>query len=152
MRAGEIARAAGVSKDTLRYYERNRLLRIVPRSANGYRWYPPETLQRIALIRRGLLLGFSVPELRRFLAARDSGAAPCKQVRALAAEKLTDVEHRLAELRQLRNVLQRSLQDWDRLLADASGGPAHLLDSNRQDTRLRRVRRTEGWHGKETIR
>jgi MerR family transcriptional regulator, copper efflux regulator len=152
MRAGEIARLAGVSKDTLRYYERNRLLRAVPRDANGYRWYPAETLQRVALIRRGLLLGFSVPELRRFLATRDSGAAPCKQVRTLAAEKLSDVERRIADLQELRGVLRRTLHDWDRLLAGANGKPAGLLDSTRQDGRLRRIRRPKGWLRKEPLR
>src|SRR6266567_3333784 len=45
-RSGELAKLTGVSTDTLRFYERNRLLPPAPRAANGYRCYPPESLQR----------------------------------------------------------------------------------------------------------
>src|SRR4051812_28364362 len=66
-RSGELAKLAGVSTDTLRFYERNRLLPLAPRAANGYRCYPAESLQRVFLIRRALGLGFSVAELARVL-------------------------------------------------------------------------------------
>src|SRR5437660_586387 len=82
-RSGELAKLAGVSTDTLRFYERNRLLPLAPRATNGYRCYPQESLQRVLLIRRALGLGFTVAELARVLKARDSGGAPCKTVRAL---------------------------------------------------------------------
>jgi len=129
-RSGELADLAGVSTDTLRFYERKRLLPLAPRSANGYRCYPRESLQRVLLIRRALGLGFSVVELARILKARDSGGAPCKTVRALAAEKLEQVEERLKELRRFRRELTTTLQDWDHRLAGAAPGkPAHLLEA-----------------------
>jgi hypothetical protein len=76
LRSGELAKLAGVSPDTLRYYERNRLLPAPPRAANGYRCYPAQSLERVQLIRRALGLGFSVEEL-----ASHSSTARCLQGR-----------------------------------------------------------------------
>ena len=136
-RSGELAKLTGVSTDTLRFYERNRLLPLAPRAANGYRCYPPESLQRVLLIRRALGLGFSVAELARVLKARDSGGAPCKTVRALAAEKLEQIEVQLKDLVRFRKELNVVISDWDRRLAGASPGkPVHLLESfGRSSTR-----------------
>lgn len=74
LRSGELARIAGVSGDTVRYYERLRLLPAAPRSASGYRLFPPESIVRIQLIRSALSIGFSTRELREILGERDRGA------------------------------------------------------------------------------
>jgi len=129
-RSGELAKLTGVSSDTLRFYERNRLLPLAPRAANGYRCYPPEALPRVLLIRRALGLGFSVAELARVLKARDSGGAPCKTVRALAGEKLEQIESQMKELVRFRKELTRVIADWDSRLTGAPfGKPLHLLDA-----------------------
>src|SRR4051794_2680091 len=129
-RSGELAKLTGVSTDTLRFYERNRLLPLAPRAANGYRCYPPESLQRVLLIRGALGWGFSIAELARVLKARDSGGAPCKTVRALAAEKLQQIEAQMEELIRFRRELTRVIKDWDSRLACApTGKPLHLLES-----------------------
>jgi DNA-binding transcriptional MerR regulator len=65
VRAGALARAAGVSTDTLRHYERKGVLGAPRRSANGYREYPPESLERVRLIRRALCFGLTLDELAR---------------------------------------------------------------------------------------
>ena len=130
VRAGELARAAGVSTDTLRHYERKGVLGAPRRSANGYREYPPDALARVLLVRRALAYGFTLDELARVLRARERGAAPCREVRALAAAKLSDVEARLGELTALREELRTTLADWDsRLSKAADGGRAGLLES-----------------------
>jgi DNA-binding transcriptional MerR regulator len=130
LRSGELAKLTGVSTDTLRFYERNRLLPFAPRAANGYRCYPTESLDRVLLIRRALSLGFSVAELARILKARDSGASPCKTVRALAAEKLEQIEAQMKDLARFRKELTATLRDWDHRLAGMSPGkPAHLLEA-----------------------
>ncbi|MET0648370.1 MAG: heavy metal-responsive transcriptional regulator [Pyrinomonadaceae bacterium] len=130
MRAGELARAAGVSTDTLRHYERKGVLQRPRRGANGYRQYPPEALDRVLLVRRALGVGFTLDELARVLSVRDRGAAPCREVRALAAAKLTEVEEQLAELAALRVELRATLEEWDaRLTRAADGGRAGLLES-----------------------
>jgi len=129
-RSGELAKLTGVSTDTLRFYERNRLLPLAPRAPNGYRCYPSESLQRVLLIRRALGLGFSVAELARVLKARDSCAAPCKIVRALAGEKLEQIESQMKELLRFRKELTHVIKDWDSSLEGApSGKPLHLLEA-----------------------
>jgi MerR family transcriptional regulator, copper efflux regulator len=130
LNSGELARLAGVSSDTLRYYERRRLLASVPRSANGYRLFPPQTLHRVQLIRAALSIGFSVSELCEIFRERATGAAPCRRVRKLAAEKLYDVESRLRELQSCRRELRKALAEWDRILAKTPRGKqARLLEA-----------------------
>ena len=130
VRAGELARAAGVSTDTLRHYERKGVLGAPRRSANGYREYPPEALARVLLVRRALAFGFTLDELARVLRTRERGGAPCREVRALAAGKLEEVESQLRELRVLRGELRAILGEWDERLAGAAdGGRAGLLEA-----------------------
>ena len=122
LRSGELARAAGVSTDTLRHYERKGVLACPRRAPNNYRIYLPEALERVHLIRRALSVGFTLDELASILRVRDRGGAPCEQVRSLAAAKLSDVEKRLREMIALRDELRTLLQDWDVRLARRSPG------------------------------
>jgi DNA-binding transcriptional MerR regulator len=128
--SGELAQLAGVSTDTLRHYERKAVLGRPLRKTNGYRQYPASALDRVRLIRRALAVGFTLDELARVLKVRDSGGAPCGEVRRLAAAKLSDVEARLREMVALRDELREVLKDWDSRLAHrAPGQRAHLLES-----------------------
>jgi DNA-binding transcriptional MerR regulator len=129
-RSGELARLAGVSTDTLRHYERKGVLPIARRLSNGYRKYPPDSLHRVRLVRRALAVGFTLDELARFMKARDRGQAPCREVRALAALKLSELEGRLSEMQALRDELRATLKDWDKRLAGKSDGQrAGLLEA-----------------------
>ena len=76
LRSGELAALAGISPDTLRHYERMKLLATPRRSAGNYRLYPREALERVRLIRHALAVGFSLPELAKILKVRDAGGAP----------------------------------------------------------------------------
>lgn len=129
LRSGELARLAGVSRDTLRHYERNGLLPPAQRSANGYRLYPPQSLDRVRLVRAAMGIGFTVEELREILFARDRGQAPCHRVHALAAEKAHALERQIAELQRLHRSLQAALRTWSRKLKSTHPGqPAGLLE------------------------
>jgi DNA-binding transcriptional MerR regulator len=144
VRAGELAREAGVSTDTLRHYERKGVLQRPRRSANGYREYPQDALARVLLIRRSLAFGFTLDELARVLHARERGTAPCREVRALAAAKLSDVETRLRELTALRDELRATLTDWDsRLSKTVDGARAGLLESLTGSDSSNRKRRAQ---------
>ncbi len=103
LRAGELARRTGVSKDTLRFYEQKGLLPRPLRLANNYRAYPPETVGRVLWIRRVLAAGFTLDELARILALRERGGIPCRQVRDLGAAKLAEIEERLRDLETTRD-------------------------------------------------
>jgi DNA-binding transcriptional MerR regulator len=128
--AGELARLAGVSTDTLRHYERKGALPKPLRLSNGYRKYLANSVDRVRMIRRAMAVGFTLDELARFLKARDRGQAPCREVCALAAEKLTELESRLSEMQALRDELRATLVDWDgRLARKGAGQRAGLLDA-----------------------
>jgi MerR family Zn(II)-responsive transcriptional regulator of zntA len=130
LRIGEVAAKAGVSPDTLRYYERMGLLSGIPRSDGGYRLYSEKTIERIQFIRNALRFGFGLAEVDTFLRARESGRAPCKEVRSAAGKILTRVDQQIKELQVARRALRSTLADWDRRLsATANGKPAHLLQT-----------------------
>jgi DNA-binding transcriptional MerR regulator len=130
MYSGELARLVGVSADTIRYYERSGLLQTVPRSASGYRLFPPEAPARIQLIRSALSIGFSIRELAEVFRERNRGGAPCHRVRKLVASKLDALEAQLRELRLWRAELRNTLAQWDRLLAKTPPGKqARLLEA-----------------------
>lgn len=126
----ELAERAGVSTDTLRHYERKGLLALPARTMGGYRRYPPEALARVRLIRRALLVGFSLDELGRVLGERERGGAPCRGVRALVSERLTAVDREIASLHALKKELRSLLRDWDeRLARTPAGTQARLLET-----------------------
>jgi len=130
LRSGKLAELAGVSTDTLRYYERMKVLAAPRRSEGNYRMYPAEALDRVRLIRQALAMGFSIAELARIFRVRESGGAPCRQVRKLLEEKLEDIDRQLSELTSMRQQLRGVLADWDeRLARTPDGKPAHLLES-----------------------
>jgi DNA-binding transcriptional MerR regulator len=130
LRSGELARLAEISPDTLRHYERMKLLAAPRRSAGNYRLYPREALERVRLIRHALAVGFSLPELAKILKVRDAGGAPCRQVKRLLEEKVLKMEEQIGELAAMRKHLRRVLADWDeRLTHTAKGKPAWLLET-----------------------
>src|SRR6266568_7210575 len=98
MRSGQLARQTGVSTDTLRHYERLRLLPLPQRTAGNYREYPPSSQQRVELIQRALTIGFSLAELKTILAVRDKGGAPCRRVRSLLGSKIHDLVHCVTQI------------------------------------------------------
>jgi DNA-binding transcriptional MerR regulator len=81
MKIGEIARAAGVSVDTVRFYERVGVLPPPTRRPSGYREYEPATSDRIKLTRELQAIGFSLGEVADVLAAHDAGGASCESER-----------------------------------------------------------------------
>ena len=126
---GEVARACGVSNDTIRHYERTGVIDKAARDRSGYRRYEPRTIDRIRTVRRALAIGFTLNELARIFRQRSSGRPPCREVRALAEQKLRDLEIQLAEILAVRETLTHTLAAWDSALRSTpEGRPAHLLD------------------------
>lgn len=130
LRAGQLALLAGISKDSLRFYERRGLLPAPRRGPNGYRRYPPAAISRVLLLRVAFSIGFSVSELASILRVRDAGGAPCREVRRLAGEKLERLRGEIRALSLLRSDLESVIADWDRRLAKAEEGKrAGLLEA-----------------------
>jgi DNA-binding transcriptional MerR regulator len=139
LRSGELARATGVSSDTLRHYERLSLLSKPPRSASGYRAYPPEALDRVRLIRNALAAGFHLGELAKILRVRDRGGAPCHQVLELGRQKLLELDGQITQLERLRQSLRMTLKEWEMRLQEVPhGSRAGLLESLTSPEKLTR--------------
>lgn len=115
LRIGELAVRAGVTPDTLRYYERLRLLPEPPRTNGGYRQYGPATVERITFIKKAQALGLTLEEVRDILRVADRGTNPCEHVRDTLAHRLREVTARVAELRSLERTLRRALARSRRL-------------------------------------
>jgi DNA-binding transcriptional MerR regulator len=130
MSIGDVARACGVSVDTIRWYEKQGVLAPAQRARNGYRVYSAEAVERVRVVRRAIAVGFSVAELARIFRQRAAGKPPCREVRALAARKLDELDARIGELTALRAQLAAIAEDWDaRLSATAEGEAALLIES-----------------------
>ena len=106
MKIGELARRAGVNIDTVRYYERQSLLPAPQRMASGYRHYDPGDVARLRFVRRAKALGFTLIEIRDLLKLSDHRDDDMAELKAVAGEKLTDVESKLAELTRIRDGLK----------------------------------------------
>ncbi|MER5184508.1 heavy metal-responsive transcriptional regulator [Streptomyces sp. NPDC002896] len=106
MRTGELANVCGLTAKTIRFYEQAGLMPEPPRTAGGYRDYPPQTAHRLAFIRQAQAAGLTLAEIRSVLALRDSGEAPCTHVAGLIEKHLADIERRMAELRKTRTALR----------------------------------------------
>jgi len=101
---GRLASAADVGIDTVRFYERAGLLKKPPRTAAGYRLYAEADATRLRFIRRAKALGFSLEEIRELLRLNDGGGRR-GAVRAIAAQRLAEIEQKLTELTRMRNTL-----------------------------------------------
>ena len=100
---GALARRAGVSIDTVRYYEKSGLLAPEARLASGYRRYGDMQLSRLRFIRRAQELGFSLKDIQGLLGL--SKQRDVAKVKRAAERKLADVEARLASLTRVRDGL-----------------------------------------------
>jgi DNA-binding transcriptional MerR regulator len=126
---GKVAALAGVSSDTIRYYERLGLLQKPSRTAAGYRVYAPAIAKRLTLIDNAKRFGFSLREIVGFLGARDGGDPPCRNVRAAAEQMLAAVDRQISDLATRRQQMKRTLDAWDETLhRTPSGQPARLLE------------------------
>jgi len=108
LRAGEVAAAAGVNRETLRYYERRGLLEVPDRSPGGHRLYDDRAVATLRVIKAAQRLGFTLDEVADLIEVgrrrgRDSGL----QVRA--QHKLAEVEQRIADLTTIRTNLRAAL-------------------------------------------
>jgi len=106
MNIGQLARQAGVPIDTVRYYERQRLIPEPVRSASGYRQYERDDVTRLNFIRRAKTLGFTLEEIGELMAISGHSSNDMKQMKTVAGKKLEVVEQRLAELARMRDALR----------------------------------------------
>src|SRR5216683_1860364 len=102
---GELAKRAHVNRETVRYYERRRLLPRPSRSISGYRVFNEDAVRRLRFIRHAQELGFSLNEIRELLALRVKSVDTCDRVRERAEAKIVDIEKKIGALQHMNEAL-----------------------------------------------
>jgi DNA-binding transcriptional MerR regulator len=112
---GKAASAAGVSVDTIRFYQKIGLIQSAGRSAGGYRLFGGEQIRDLAFVRHAHELGFSLTEVRELLALRQKHHA-CSGVQSMLKRKLGDVRAKINSLSRLEAELAEAFRNCNREL------------------------------------
>jgi DNA-binding transcriptional MerR regulator len=139
LRSGEVAQAAGVNPQTLRYYERRGLLPQPQRSPGGHRLYPPDAVTLLRIIKAAQRLGFTLEEVADLLEAgqHHHDRPPDSSLGRQAVAKLAEIDAKIANLSTIRATLLAAIQAGCDDLAVCVASPdcplpfADLADSNR---------------------
>src|SRR6266446_6198696 len=111
---GELSRQTGVNIETIRYYERVKVLPAPPRTTSGRRRYGPVETRTLAFVRRSRELGFTLDEIRALLAlSAENGQEACAEARELAAGHLAHVRAKVADLQAMERVLADTVRRCD---------------------------------------
>ena len=106
---GELSKLSGVNIETIRYYERIKMLPVPARTASGRRVYGPAEKRALAFIRRSRDLGFTLEEIRALLALGGPQRAACADVHKIAGAHLANVRRKLADLVKLEVILAQTV-------------------------------------------
>lgn len=122
MLIGELARRAGTTPKTLRFYQDEGLLPEPDRTPSGYRDYPPDAMDRLSFIRDAQAAGLTLRQIGQILNIRDGGVPPCEHVGQLIDDRLADIARLMVELEQTRAHLEQLARRTRELVpADCSG-------------------------------
>ncbi|EOA3786270.1 Hg(II)-responsive transcriptional regulator [Vibrio vulnificus] len=99
----KLARSAGVNVETIRYYERQKLIEQPKKPTQGYRQYPEATLTKVLFIKRAQHLGFTLSEIDALI---ELSSGSCHEVQHLAEHKLDIVQAKIKDLKRLENSLK----------------------------------------------
>jgi DNA-binding transcriptional MerR regulator len=111
MTVSKLAGEAGISADTVRYYERIGLLPEADRTPSGYRVYDEEAVDRVRFIKHAQRLGLRLEEIGELLQIRERGLCPCGHTRQLLEQRAAQLEEDMATMARLRDDIQHMLDD-----------------------------------------
>ena len=103
---GKVAEQTGCHIETIRYYEKEKLLPSPDRSEGGNRLYSTPLIERLIFIRRSRELGFSMAEIRELLTVVDGKQVSCERVKQVADAHLYDIQAKIADLRRMQKTLK----------------------------------------------
>jgi len=109
MAIGELSKLTGVHVETIRYFERIKMLPKPPRTAGGRRTYGATHVRALAFIKRSRELGFSPDDVRTLLRLGGPDKARCCDVRDIATDHLNDVRAKISDLRKLERLLAKTV-------------------------------------------
>jgi DNA-binding transcriptional MerR regulator len=121
-RIGQVAQQTGLSIDTIRFYEKQGLLKRPPRTEGGFRLFAANDIATLKFVRKSQELGFSLNEIRELLILGADHVPACSHVKELLDQKLTAVEEKIMELQSLECSLKRALQKCKRELKKTTPG------------------------------
>lgn len=107
---GQIAKKADLNIETLRYYEKIKLMPKPKRKESRYRFYTEDDLTRLLFIKRAKELGFTLKEIGELLSIKIDSEAKCGDVKHLAENKISDIDGRIADLKKIKNELAKLVQ------------------------------------------
>lgn len=117
---GTVARSAGVGVETIRFYERQGLIKQPPTRKHGFREYPEEAVDRVRFIRHAKVLGFTLEEIGELLSLRAHPRINCETVQERALEKIADVDAKIQGLRKIKTQLHKLAKACD--MREATAG------------------------------
>src|SRR6516165_555300 len=106
---GKLSELTGVNIETIRYYERTKVLPKPPRTDSGRRVYQSSDVRTLAFLRRARELGFSLDDIRTLLRLGGPEKASCREVRRIAAHHLDDIRAKIGDLRKLERLLAKTI-------------------------------------------
>jgi MerR family mercuric resistance operon transcriptional regulator len=112
---GQAAKQAGMSVDTIRFYQKMGLIAATPRSTGGYRLFDGEQIRDLAFVRHAQELGFSLTEIKELLSLRQKQHI-CPEIQTVLERKLKDVRDKIGSLAHLEGELSSALRDCKREL------------------------------------
>lgn len=117
----KLGEEVGVSADTIRYYERARLLPAPERTEAGYRLYGEEAAERLRFIKDAQRLGLRLREIRELLEVLDRGVCPCGHADKLLHERIEEIDADLRRLRALKRTLVAAVGHSQAVMCDEAG-------------------------------
>lgn len=122
---GELARRCGVSRDAVRFYEREGLMRRARRRPSGYRVYGPEDEERLRFIRRAQAVGLMLEDIGELLRLHEAHSpAECRSVAERLRHRIEALDRKIAELATFRRTLRDNLRRCE--VAEAEACPVVL--------------------------
>ncbi|WP_276352968.1 MerR family transcriptional regulator [Cohnella caldifontis] len=108
---GQVAKAAHVNPETVKYYEKCELLQKPVRSDSGYRLYSKSVVEDIRLIKRAQEIGFTLNEIKQLLALiKQESCFPMEEMQAFAMAKIAEINVKLARLASFKSLLEQAVE------------------------------------------
>lgn len=127
---GKIAKQAGISVETIRFYERKGLLQEPQRKESGYRQYQEEDIRKLVFIQHAKNLGFSLNEIRDLMSLQSDSRSTSREVKNMAENKLQDIEEKIKMLQRMRRTLKHLV---DKCPGEGPTSECPILDALAKD-------------------
>ncbi len=111
---GQISKITGLSRKSIRYYEKEKLIPKASRSLAGYRLYTPKVINRLKFIQKAKTIGFTLVEIRGILELSSSGKPCCNQVVSWTDKKLAQIDEQVKYLQQLKEKIIYYQKKWNK--------------------------------------